>query len=301
MKILITGTDGFIGGYLREYFLSAGHDVTGTVYLKPAREGEIFADITDPRSLDNIPSTDFDAVINAAGIVDQSVKSASMTAVNAIGAGNLARWSLGRGCPHFIQLSSIAVYGLRTLGTNRREDNTPRFRGILGIPYMRSKALAEKYIEQSGCAYTMLRLPAVIGRGDSFTSPAIAGGIRSGDFFFTGSGKRMVSLLYAGNLGHCMDLVIRRGAFNDHFNCCDHHVPWRDLIAEYAAALGCPVPVRRKGPFYFLAHATDPAAQMFFTFSLFGSHFPSDKLIEATGFNPSHHWTYAVRESVAGL
>lgn len=301
MKILVTGTDGFIGGYLKQYFTAAGFNVTGTVYLKSPGRDEYFADITDPRSLDSLPDAGYDAVVNAAGTVDQSAKTEVMMAVNAAGARNLAQWSHKIGCPHFIQLSSIAVYGLKTLGTDRREDSTPRFRGLIGIPYMRSKALAEKYIEQGPCPYTMLRLPAVIGRGDSFTSPAIAGAIKSGDFFFTGSGEKMVSLLFAGNLGPCIDLVIRKGPFNDCFNCCDHHIPWRDIVSEYAMALGYPAPVTKRGLVYFMGRVKDPATQMFFSFSLLGSHFPSDKLIGATGFRPPHHWTYAVRESVAGL
>ncbi len=301
MNILITGTDGFIGSHLKDYFIKAGHDVTATVFNEAPRGDDYCIDIRSPDSIASLPGLPYDAVINAAGIVDQKAPSSLMMQVNAEGARNLAAWAARNKCRHFIQLSSIAVYGLRTLGTNRSEEATPRFRGILGIPYMRSKARAEKFIEHSGAPYTLLRMPAVIGRGDSFTSPGIVRRLESGKFFFCGRGEKPVSLLFAKNLGPCIDLIIGKGPFNRAFNCADHHVPWRELVAHYAAILGRPLPAKKKGLYALPFYWSDAGAHMLFTFSCFGSHFPADRLFEATGFIPPYDWKEGVRESVEDI
>jgi nucleoside-diphosphate-sugar epimerase len=301
MKVLIIGTDGFIGRHLKDFFLSTGHEVIGTVFNDPAEGDDYCIDIRSAASIEALPDIPFDAVINAAGIVDQSAPSSLMMDVNARGAANLARWARRRGCPHFIQLSSIAVYGLKTLGVNRSEDRTRRFRGVLGIAYMRSKARAETLIERSGAPYTMLRLPAVIGRGDSFTSPSIVRWLRSGNFFFCGPGTRPVSLLFAKNLGPWVEALIAKGPLNCAFNCADHHVPWRDLVGHFAGLLNLPVPERTRSILALPLHLRDAGAHMLFTFSLFGSHFPSERLMRATAFTPPHDWRQGVAESLDGL
>ena len=45
-NILITGTDGFIGSYLKSYFIEKGYDVFGTVFnLRDPHDNEVKVDV----------------------------------------------------------------------------------------------------------------------------------------------------------------------------------------------------------------------------------------------------------------
>lgn len=301
MKILLIGADGFIGESLYRYFVQQKYDVTATVFLRKPGKNEIYCDIADPVSVNGLPGIKYDVIINAAGIVDQKQPAKRMMAVNGHAVNHLLKFAKKYECPHFIQLSSIAVYGLRTIGLNRNEDDTPRFRGILGIPYMKSKALAERYIEKSPVPSSMIRMPAVIGAGDSFTSPSIVNMLLSGMFFFCGKGDKLVSLLYAENLGPWIDRIIEIGPLPQPMNCCDHHVPWDELIAYYAELVGVPVPEKKRSILSSMFRMHKKDEQMLYNFSFFGSHFPSDKLKEITSFTPPYDWKEGVASGVKGL
>ena len=301
MRILVIGADGFIGGSLQHFFSSQGHDVLGAVFARDPGKDEVFCDMRDVRSIEELPDEDYDAVINASGVVDQTQPYRQMMAVNAHGVRNLLGRLAHRQCPHFIQLSSIAVYGLRTLGVNRNEHDTRRFRGLLGNRYMRTKAKAEFYIERAPVPCSVLRLPAVIGKGDTFFSPVIVDWLLRREFFFCGSGHKPVSLLYAENLGPCLERIIQHGPLPSPVNCSDFHVTWKEIIAEYARLLDVPMPEEQKS-LLSLARFIDRAdAHMLFTFSYFGSHFPSDMLTSLTSFKPPHHWKEGVAEGVKSV
>jgi nucleoside-diphosphate-sugar epimerase len=300
MKVLLTGSDGFIGSEVKKFFLSEGVDVFSTVFDKEPGPGEMHLDVTQPDDFSKLPDDGFDVLINFTGIVDQKAPRRLMKAVNADGVRHLAAWAAGRGCGHFIQISSIGVYGLKTLGQNRTEEKTKRYNGLIAIPYMRTKARAEVYLEGSGVPCTILRLPSVIGYGDTFVSPVIAEKILSGSFFFCGSGKRLVSMLYAKNLGPLLLKLMHRGPQNDAFNCSDFHVPWNDFISEYARLLKRDSPVKKRSLLSLACNFGDSGDHMLYTFSFFGSHFPGEKLHRLLNFEPPHNWREGVREGVAG-
>jgi len=162
MKILFFGSDGFIGENLKNYFRENGYEVCGTTFLRNPCENETKIDIRNPQEFEKLSDINFDIVINATGVVDQNSPRKIIFDVNTQGTKNILDWAQKRRCRHFIQISSIAVYGFRVLGVNRRENNTKRYDGKLFLPYGRSKALAENYVEKSSLDYTILRLPAVL-------------------------------------------------------------------------------------------------------------------------------------------
>jgi nucleoside-diphosphate-sugar epimerase len=95
------------------------------------------------------------------------------------------------------------------LGQNITED-TSRYNGRFAIPYMRTKAKAEQVIEESLIPFTMLRLPAVFGKGDTYVSPVIADFMRKNNFHLYGDGNKLISLMYVKNLGSLIENIIMK-------------------------------------------------------------------------------------------
>jgi nucleoside-diphosphate-sugar epimerase len=186
MNLLIIGADGFIGSSLRDYFFSKKYNLYCTVLNERPSKGEFFLDITNPDSFTNLPRVRFDAVINAAGIVDQNVSKKTMFKINSEGVKNILSWMAYSKSSGLIQLSSVSVYGLKTLGQNRSEELTTRYKGYFALPYMKSKSLAEIYIKNSGINHVILRLGPVLEKGDSFFSRAIIMSLLNEKFCFCG-------------------------------------------------------------------------------------------------------------------
>ena len=300
MRVLLTGCDGFIGAALMQDLLRSGHEVLGTCYRRKPGPKEAFLDLTDAKTFKDLPATRFDAVVHAAGIVDQRVRRKRMFAVNAEGSKRLIRWAAANGVSHFIYLSSISVYGWRTMGQNRSEQRTRRSGGIPVVPYMASKIHAECALESSALGYTLLRLPAVMGRGDSYLSPTIISALLNGTFFTCGDGVRKVSLMVAANLGAVIHQLLLSGPTNRAFNCCDAHVPWRTLVAEYARLLGVDIPGGKRSIFGMITHLGDKRYLLLSTFSRFGAHFPDDLLHSSIAHRHEIGWQAGVAEAVAG-
>jgi nucleoside-diphosphate-sugar epimerase len=300
MRVLVTGCDGFIGAFVTWSLRRSGHEVVGACYKRAPGPHETFLDITDPKTYSNLTVTDLDAVVHAAGIVDQRVGRKRMVAVNTKGTKRLIQWARAKGVSHFIYLSSTSVYGWNTLGQNRREAATRRSLGIPVVPYMASKIRAERAIEASGLGYTLLRLPAVMGRGDSYLSPTIISALQNGTFFTCGTGQNKVSLMVAANLGPLIHRILVAGPTNRAFNCCDAHVPWRALVAEYAGRLRVPVPQRKRSILSLITHLGDKRYLLLSTFSRFGAHFPDDLLRSSFPLGHAVSWRRGVAEAVAG-
>ena len=301
MRVLITGSDGFIGRHLKSALERCGHHVTGTVFFKRPHASEVYLDLCGDISNNGLSEKSFDALVHTAGIVDQNAPKSLIYAVNALGTRRILELARRMGCGHFIQLSSVSVYGLRVMGENRTEDRTPRYMGRWTIPYARSKAHAEEFVEKSGVPYTILRMPAVIGRGDSFVGQSIIPPLRDGSFFLCGRGDRLFSMLNVRNLASVVHALLERGALMSAFNCADHHVCWREFAGEYARQLGLDFNPGKRSVLSIPYRYGDKGYLFLMSASRFGLHYPAEKLmslIDCDGFLP---WPEAVKDSIQGF
>ncbi len=300
-EILITGTDGFIGSYLKSYFLDNQYSVYGTVYnLREPNDHEVKIDFRKKQDFEKLPNKTFDIIIHTVGIVDQTVPKKLIMSVNAKGTKYICNWALKHKCKHFIFVSSVSAYGFKLLGENRSEKKTRRTFGILSLPYMKSKANAERYIEKSGLYYTILRLPPVLGKGDTYLSPAIIPKLLQGTFFFCGKKDRKFSTLNIKNLGPILTKIIQDDPYCEVFNCTDFEITWSELIEEYAKRLEIDLIKQYKPLLSCLKRWSDKQYLLILGFARFGCHYSNDKLINRYNFIPISSWKDGIKEAVDG-
>ena len=299
-RIFIAGADGFVGSILKDGLSEKGYEVHGGVYVREPEERETWVDVSRPESFDAIPAGDFDVVINNAGVVDQTTPSKIMFAVNAGGARNTLAWAASRNCKHFIQVSSISVVGLKAMGQNRSEAKAKRSL-MLGVPYQRSKARGERYVEQGPVPYTIMRLPSVLGKGDTVITPAIGTALKNGNYFRCGNKDPLLSVINVRDFPDMVEKELQIGPKNEIYNASSHHIRWSEIVTQYASELGTDVPDTRKSLLSMLTHMHDKLYLYLLTNSRFGAHFPSDKFFRTHGYEPANTWQQGVREAVTGL
>ena len=175
MRILVTGSSGFVGSYLVDTLTAAGHDVIALsrqAASAPATSSSIPAsspastpasasphvtalagDVTDASSLEvcakTLENTPIDAVIHLVGIIREKGK-ATFERVHVEGTRNVIELSKQLGVRRFLHMSALGSASDSESG------------------YFSSKARAETLVRQAGLAATIFRPSLIFGLGDEF-------------------------------------------------------------------------------------------------------------------------------------
>jgi nucleoside-diphosphate-sugar epimerase len=302
VRILVCGADGFIGGYVVRELARRGHHVTGSVFARAARGShEIRVDLLRDDLHGHLPAR-IDVVVNAVGEVKSDASRRQVFGANLGVTERLLAWAARHGARHFAQLSSVAVYGPLVLGEGRGE-RTLRAGALLGLPYMRSKARAERSIERSGLPYSLLRAPAVVGAGDTVLSTAIAREL-SGRGLPLFPGARLdhrVSLASAEGLAGLVAEVIARGPLSGALHCGHLEAGLAELAQAYAAALGLPVRYRSLTISEIPALKRDAGLAWWVASAAFGQAYSTDRLAARYPGLAFPSLSEAVRNGVSGL
>lgn len=299
MKILITGTSGFVGNELRSYFMNKGHDVTGTVGRKAPREGEVKIDLARWSSFQELENQQFDIIIHSAAALEGSSRKV-MNEVNVEGTVNVLKLAAQSRCNHFIHISSLAVYGLKALGEDRTEETR---RSSKGSSYGATKKRAEEIVEQSNINYSILRLPVVIGKMDSFISPLLIRSLKENRAFYNCGKERKISLLHVQNLPFIVEKMINTGSRNDYYNCLDFNISWTDFVIEYAENTGTvPRFIRRNFLHSFIRSIRDSEKRFTTLVGHKGMHYENGKLVKHLNIKKfPNSWKGAVHDACLSL
>jgi NADH dehydrogenase len=175
MRILVTGSSGFVGSYLVDTLTAAGHDVialsrqaasspstssstpaTSSPASTPSASPHVTAlagDVTDASSLEacaqTLADTPIDAVIHLVGIIREK-GTATFERVHVEGTRNVIAFTKQLGVRRFLHMSA--------LGSALDSESS----------YFSSKARAETLVRQAGLAATIFRPSLIFGIGDEF-------------------------------------------------------------------------------------------------------------------------------------
>jgi nucleoside-diphosphate-sugar epimerase len=166
IRVLVTGSDGFVGRNLVPYLASQGYKV-----IAASRAAIDFEDpnIVAVRLPDLSAPCDWrpllqqcDAVVHLAGIAHQFAADDLYDLVNHRATAALADAAFRFGTNHLVFVSSIAAQSGPSSDHELTEDEPPR----PNSPYGRSKLAAERAVRAAGVSFTILRPVVIHGEGE---------------------------------------------------------------------------------------------------------------------------------------
>ncbi len=270
-NILITGTSGALGNSLRQYFLENGYNVIGTVGRSAPRDNEIKINLGDWNSYANLQEAVRDkkihAIIHSAAMLKGKGNLRQMYTANVKGTENILKIAKEVDCSNFIQISSVGIYGIRSLGKARKENTRPLDIEAYGI----TKRKAEVRIRKSGLNYTILRLPLIKYSGDNYIESNIK---QNKSVFIKKRELNIVSSVTPEHVAKTCKWIITNGLLNDSFNCASHHQTWRDMVADHCKHENIEIKNTKRVSIL----GAIPLGIVIGPIAAFGQHTPSDKL-----------------------
>jgi len=166
LKVLVTGSQGFVGKHVVGYLGSHGHEVVGTDVSPGA---DVVGSVVDKSFVDEkLSRLDFDAVVHLAAIADlkKTIEDPYLCyQVNCFGTLNVLDMAAKKGVKRFLFASSANVYGAPR--TNPVAEDTPM---SPRVPYDYSKLIGENlamsYYKNKGLPVSMTRAWLLFGEFD---------------------------------------------------------------------------------------------------------------------------------------
>lgn len=248
MKILLTGSNGFIGRALRAQLLRDTHNVVSAVRKSGEQStsnevavGDIGSDTDWHQALEGC-----EAIVHCAARVhmmrDDAVdKLAAFRQMNVEGTLNLARQAIAAGVRRFIFLSTIKVNGeLSPLGRPFQPDDTPAPNDSYGISKLEAELKLQKICVESGMEFVVIRPALVYGPGVVGNFRALLNWVRRGIPLPFGAINNRRSFVALDNLIDLISVCLTHpSAANQVFLASDgEDVSTTDLLLKIAKAYG---------------------------------------------------------------
>ncbi len=296
MRVLVTGSSGFIARFLMPRLAAGGHELVGIDKRVDNASGDYFrfvhADILNESAVSHAMQ-DIDLVVHlAAEHKDFGVAESLYHEVNVDGTDNLLRSAARSGVSKFVFFSSVAVYGNSSAPTHEEQTPAP------DLPYGKTKLLAERRIEkwatEDGRRQVVIVRPTVVfGPWNYANMYRLIDSVAKRRYIRVGDGRNTKSVGYVENVAEAtLFLIDRMKAGIELFNYADSpHLTTGELVQCIAANLQVNVPFFRIPKSMALASA-----------------FPFDVLAKATGkdlpltakriekfTSPTHHLAEKIR------
>jgi nucleoside-diphosphate-sugar epimerase len=212
MKVLVTGASGFIGNFLLAALRDAGHEVRAASRSQVEKQGidyvlapELGPDADWSRVLNGV-----DVVIHLAGRAHVPSKNADAETeevyfrINTEGTRALAEQAAAAGAKHFVFLSSCHAVAAES-GEILSAETTPCPISAYGHSKLEAERVTRKALQNTACAWTILRPPLVYGKGNKANFGLLLKLVKSGIPLPLASVCNRRSFIYVENL---VDLIV---------------------------------------------------------------------------------------------
>lgn len=251
-KILITGATGFIGRHLAKKLADSNNLIfcvvrkTSNTALLPSQVKLIYADITDPKSLDKIHEK-IDYIFHCAAYVNDKNRK-KLFNVNVYGTQNICELALKLGIERMIYLSSVAVVAGNTQ-TPLTEDLPYCATNIYG----ESKIAAEKIViayRKAGLKVAIVRPPMIYGEGEPHMMKKLLFFLRHRLLFLINNGNAKQHLAYVSNVVDAMTFALTQDkCLSKPFFVADSEVlTFNEITSIMAKAMGAKPPLNLPTP-----------------------------------------------------
>ncbi len=218
MKILVTGSSGFLGSHIADALSEAGHQVT-LFDIQPSRyrrpdQSEVVGDLRNRETLEQAVQGQ-EAIFHLAAIADIDVAESEPLAtmdVNVLGTVNLLDLARKHGCKRFVFASSIYVYS--------------QTGGFYRISKHACELLLEEYQRRYGLDFTILRFGTLYGtRSDAHNSVFryLTQGLQQKKIVFRGSGEEIREYLHVKDASRICVRVLSDDYRNQSLILTGHH------------------------------------------------------------------------------
>ena len=241
MKIFITGSESFIGGYLWKQLAAAGHELSGIDAAPPTRAGTVQMDLRDPALAEQIPHGA--TVIHLAAVSTDSLCKADPLSgldVNISGTLNLARAAVLRDAAQFVFASTEWVYGDVGNDAVQTEDQPIDLAGIQGS-YAASKLVGETVLRLCGLSdVTVLRFGIVYGpRHKNWSAvESLLDKVLRGEAITVGSARTSRRFIFVTDLCAGIQAALGRKSFEIFNLTGDHNVTLGEVVQTAAQVFG---------------------------------------------------------------
>jgi nucleoside-diphosphate-sugar epimerase len=157
MKILITGSKGFLGRSVVRLINKKKNDLYFIVRRKKKVKKNFFCDLGNLKKIKYIVNfLKPDVIINLAAEINFITKTKKMHRVNSLAPKIFAQYCKKYN-KHLIQASSTSVNGIHSLYNHKTKLNPVN-------AYGKTKLIGEKYIQKTQCNYSIIRFGGIYGR-----------------------------------------------------------------------------------------------------------------------------------------
>jgi nucleoside-diphosphate-sugar epimerase len=241
-RVLVTGSDGFVGRHLVPYLAAQGYKVIaasrlGSAFEHPNIVPALLPDLSVPFDWQPLLQQ-CDAVVHLAGIAHKSAVERLYDRVNHQATGALARDAFRCGTDHLIFASSIAAQSGSFSDDELTEDDPPTPNNAYG----RSKLAAEQAIRDSGVSFTILRPVVIYGEGEKGNLATVQKISRLPIPLPFRSLTAQRSVLSIGNFNSAVATALTHSRARGETFIVSNPVPITiaELVADYRKALGRP-------------------------------------------------------------
>lgn len=184
MKVLITGSTGFLGSWFVRVAVEKGYKVVATdVPCANFSENKKLGCEVIPLDLitedtDVLFKGGVDAVIHNAGVFHLNASPVLLRAVNVEGTRKICESALKAGVKRFIMVSTVGVYG-KPKRTPCREEDPKNPRNAYELTKWEGELVAVRYYEKRGLPVTVIRPTLIYGEGSKYGHAMMMAGVAS--------------------------------------------------------------------------------------------------------------------------
>jgi nucleoside-diphosphate-sugar epimerase len=255
MRVLITGASGFLGSHIAEAFVQHGHTVAAIVRPSPRVDflRSLGVELRQAR-LEHAHSLrraiqDADVLVHTAAKVHTHGFWRDFVRTTIEGTRNTLQAAIEAGIGHYIQISTVGVYGFPRTDGAAFDETAPYGSPYRWNYYSRAKIEAEKLVRDAQSkqllATTILRPTWVYGPRDTTSVQRLAAALRTGRYKWIGDGTNRLSLVYATDVANAVVLAATSPrAKGEIYNvAADETSPTqREFVARVCESLALPLP-----------------------------------------------------------